>query len=360
MRKFIPRSNTYIFRCEDEIVPGQPELDYLLINPDIQVYLSIGSFEAKVWKLLQAQKNSSDIVAVLSLETGMFEQDRVEALLDEWHQLKLIRYHGEHTSHHHRPLWQRLVWTEISITKVGKWLSRFYDVCGKHLTSRLGAAAMIGLVTAGFVSAAYQAWTQQIVLLSAPSLPTILLLFVMGLVSLSLHELGHAIAMCWAQAKVLRVGVALYLGLPVFFVDTTTVWAKRRYKRVVTAAAGIMSNLVQAAAAALLAMLVTDMFTKALMWEWVIINLTMIAISVIPFIRMDGYYIMVDLVGVPKIDKKAFHELKEWAVHPRRYNYSRDHILLLGYGTLAIAFSGLTIAYSAVYWLRIARLLVGL
>ena len=67
------------------------------------------------------------------------------------------------------------------------------------------------------------------------------------------HELAHALVCKSFGREVRRGGFALYLGIPIFFVDTTDIWLENRGRRIAVSAAGPFSDLTFGGACSLLA-----------------------------------------------------------------------------------------------------------
>ncbi len=339
---------TRLYLNQDEMFSDNAAFDYILINPDLGIYEAIGSKEALIWKLLQHKHELSELVAHLSLETGEFEDKFVKQLLEQWIKLGLVHERNHPFWHKQpKPWWQKLIWQEAVLQNFDKGLTKLYRRFLHFLTAKPALFIYGVLITTGALTLLLAKLNGQIKLLTQIGLADFALILSLGIVILFLHEMGHAIAMKWARAEVLRAGFALYLGLPVFFVDTSTVWAKARLQRIVTASGGIIMNSVLAAGLTLAAYIAGEGYLQSILWELVLINLFMIALSSIPFVKMDGYYILVDLLGVPKLDQKAYSELQKTLRHPWPINWTKQHFLLVIYAIVSLISSLILILRSA-------------
>jgi putative peptide zinc metalloprotease protein len=110
------------------------------------------------------------------------------------------------------------------------------------------------------------------------------------------HELGHAAACRYGGAKPGKVGVGLYVAWPVFYSDVTDSYRLGRRGRLRTDLGGVYFNAVFAVVAAA-AYLVTGI--EALT-AFVVFQQLEIAHQFMPFLRLDGYYVIADLAGVPE------------------------------------------------------------
>ncbi|WP_007515648.1 MULTISPECIES: hypothetical protein [Pseudofrankia] len=131
--------------------------------------------------------------------------------------------------------------------------------------------------------------------LATPSMILVLLGFT--LVGALVHECGHAAACRYGGARPGVIGVGMYLVWPAFFTDVTDSYRLSRWGRLRTDLGGIYFN-------GLFALLVAGTFavTRAEVLVMVALLVHMDALrQLAPFVRLDGYYIVSDLVGVPDL-----------------------------------------------------------
>lgn len=358
MSKYIRNSQVKLFKNADEVNNLNSAFDYLLVGRNI--HEAIGTKESLVWRLLEHKREFGELVSVMSLETGQFEQQYLEQLLKKWVELGLVREFGKPLVVHRQSILSRLIWLEVAINTFDELAHRFYKATFARVDLRVLAALWLILVATGIAAYIDVLLDGKMVLFDEFSIPLVIFLINVGLISLALHEFGHAMAMKWAKAKIIRAGVALYLGLPIMFVDTTAVWSKRRYKRIVTASAGIVVNITICAIAALLAHFILDPFWQRVAWEIFLVNIFTIGLSLIPFIKLDGYYILLDLVGIPNLSIKAQQEFKSLTRHPRSFVYTKQNMLLAIFGLLSSIASLLLLLFSIRYWWRLIHVLLGL
>ena len=126
-----------------------------------------------------------------------------------------------------------------------------------------------------------------------------LLLLVVGLtVAAALfHELGHATASRYGGAEPGVIGAGVYLFWPVFYNDLNDSYRLTRGARLRADLGGVYFNAV---VILLLAGLYGATGFQPLLVAIVVQHLA-IAQQFIPFIRLDGYYIVSDLAGVPDL-----------------------------------------------------------
>jgi putative peptide zinc metalloprotease protein len=122
----------------------------------------------------------------------------------------------------------------------------------------------------------------------------VLLLFAVVIVSLAFHECGHAAACRYGGARPGRIGVGIYIVWPVFYTDVTDSWRLSRRGRLRTDLGGVYFNVLFALSAAG-AFLVTSYKPLLIV---VVSQQLLLLDQFMPWIRLDGYHVVSDLIGV--------------------------------------------------------------
>ena len=160
-------------------------------------------------------------------------------------------------------------------------------------------------------------------------------------ISLGLHELGHAVACRRVGGKVGKIGVGvIYLLLPIAYADVSgTYLVPDRWRRLVVGAAGILVNQsLVALAYPLMALTEGGTAVHAFATAVVVTNVGTWVVNSIPFIRLDGYYMLADLLGTPKLGGDADLALASLAVPALRPQEGVKLQVLRLYGVGAYAF----------------------
>ncbi|HEX2040284.1 MAG TPA: hypothetical protein VHF47_11205 [Acidimicrobiales bacterium] len=151
-------------------------------------------------------------------------------------------------------------------------------------------------------------------------------LALLGLVvaSAAFHEIGHAAGCAYGGGRPGRMGCGLYLAWPAFYTDVTDAYRLSRRARLRTDLGGVYFNVVF-----ILGLGAAFAATGA---EWLLLVVVVqhieIAHQLLPVVRLDGYYIVADLTGVPDLFARIgpilrsmlpwrrrddrVHELKRW------------------------------------------------
>jgi putative peptide zinc metalloprotease protein len=121
----------------------------------------------------------------------------------------------------------------------------------------------------------------------------------LGLIILSAgwHEFGHAAGCTYGGACPGAMGAGIYLAYPAFYTDVTDSYRLGRGGRLRTDLAGVYFNG--------LFILATAGLYAITHWEALLLVIVVqhieAAHQLLPFLRLDGYYIVADLTGVPDL-----------------------------------------------------------
>jgi putative peptide zinc metalloprotease protein len=126
-----------------------------------------------------------------------------------------------------------------------------------------------------------------------------LLLLLLGLVIVGagFHEFGHAVACTYGGATPGVMGAGIYIAWPAFYTDVTDAYRLDRKGRLRTDLGGVYFNTVF--------IVMTAAVYFATGWEFLLLVIVIQHLEIfhqlLPFIRLDGYYIVTDLTGVPDL-----------------------------------------------------------
>jgi putative peptide zinc metalloprotease protein len=128
--------------------------------------------------------------------------------------------------------------------------------------------------------------------------PLLMLMLIGGVVlATAWHEIGHATAVRYGGAKPGVMGVGIYIVWPAFYTDITDAYRLGKWGRLRTDVGGMYFNVIFALAVGGLYALTGF---EPLLLLIVLQNFAILQQS-LPFLRLDGYYILSDLTGVPDI-----------------------------------------------------------
>jgi putative peptide zinc metalloprotease protein len=134
------------------------------------------------------------------------------------------------------------------------------------------------------------------------------MLAVLGIivVNTAWHELGHASALRYGGGRPGSLGAGIYIVWPAFYTDVTDAYRLSRGGRIRTDLGGLYFNAIFVLGV-LGAYLLTGI--EPLLIAILVIHLQMLQ-QFMPFLRLDGYYLVSDLTGVPDLFARIKPTLK--------------------------------------------------
>ena len=131
-----------------------------------------------------------------------------------------------------------------------------------------------------------------------------------------IHECAHAYLAAVNGIRVRSIGISIVFFLPRVFTDLTDAWRLPRKKRLQIDAAGIVSEIIIGGIAALIWAVVppgTLHSTMFFIFSTTVINT--ILVNGNPFIRFDGYYILMDITGIDNLMTRSNLLVRNWWRH---------------------------------------------
>jgi putative peptide zinc metalloprotease protein len=130
-----------------------------------------------------------------------------------------------------------------------------------------------------------------------------------------IHETAHGLTCKHYGGQVHSMGLMFVYLMPAFYVDVTEIWVSAtKVQRLATIIAGIWVEMTVCGVAMIV-------WTNTLPGEWVhdfsyqVILITGIAVVVInlnPLIKLDGYYFLTELIGLPELKEQSTAFLSGW------------------------------------------------
>lgn len=160
------------------------------------------------------------------------------------------------------------------------------------------------------------------------------------IVSVLVHELGHASACARFGARPSEIGFTVYVIYPSFYSDVSSAWGLKRWQRVVVDLGGVYFQILFGAACAVA--------YAATSWTPILGCLVFIAgscaFSLNPILKFDGYWVIADALGVTnlastplRIARHVVDRARGRDVKPLPWS-ARVTIILFVYAALTLVF----------------------
>lgn len=135
---------------------------------------------------------------------------------------------------------------------------------------------------------------------------TICCLFLFFIFSSLFHELGHASACQYFGLEHGNIGFALYMNFPVFYTDVSNIWKLSRSKRCIVNISGVYFQILL-----LIPLLIGYFHTNNALLNFIIVTTNLnLFITLNPFFKFDGYWMMTDILGIANLRKKGNEAIK--------------------------------------------------
>jgi putative peptide zinc metalloprotease protein len=287
---------------------------WVLRDGDGDKYLRMGDAEARLVQELAGGAELEDLLAASEVDHGPAGPVRLARLLADLGEHGLLEATGEgYDPFAERPgglarLFQPREWAFEDPDRAfqaayrwGGWL--LFSAPGLIVlaaVAAVGLAAFLHLALRGhvtpFVVGDHLGWGAAIFLAGR-------------LAAVSVHEVGHGLAVASFGRRVRRAGVKMILIFPFAFVDTSDAWFEPRRRRIAVSAGGPVTDFVVAGAAAIVATLghgtTAEIAFQIALGAYIggLFNLN-------PLLDRDGYHILVDLLGQPGLRARSRRRLQ--------------------------------------------------
>jgi putative peptide zinc metalloprotease protein len=301
---------------------GQPS--YILKNTTTDRFLLLTEPEKFLWQKMDGQTSLQEIATAYVLRYGAFDFDIIPALMRKLQRAQLLtltpssRLRQVLARNRRRPMVKAiesgltaLERINISSRNVQRAFTAAYRWGGFLLFTPAGVIGCLLLAVAGLVAGVklWHAGGDIVAGFGGHALRGLIIVKLLFFLTVAAHQLVHGLALIHYRRRVREFGFTFLHGfVPTFYVDVTDIFMTSRRARVVTAVSGAGVHLVLGSAWFLVALFAPlGSFTQAFAAASGIIQWQAFLIALYPFcfIEMDGYHVLVDLLGMPTLKQEA-------------------------------------------------------
>ena len=331
-------------------------------------YLRLDPADLQLYELMDGRRSIQEILTTQLERNGVFALDRLARLTATF---RANGFFGEEPPPLYEKLFvrramrdpiarasmflRRLVVWDIARWSNADWLvDRVYRIGGWFAFTRVGATALL-------VFGLYGLWVwfeevrspqHQLAKVDGSYVLGILVLILLQVLSISVHEAGHALAIRHFGRHVRRFGVAMYYLFPCFYVDSTDMALGSRAQRIVVSLAGPFAGLTVAAGCALVAAGQPETLAGNLAFKAASLFVFQFVFNLLPILELDGYHVLVDALDAPFLRQRALGFVRGAAFRKlrARSKWSSAEIGLAVFGVTAIGTSLATLVLSILLW----------
>lgn len=337
---------------------GGHDKSFILKNTKTERFILLSGEERFLWDRMNGSMSLQDMATAYVLAFGAFDFELIPRLIRKLQAAQLLKIHP--VSRLRRALERnrdrraaRVVYTALTglerINVSSQHVQRFFAALyryGGFVLFRPIALVGILLLTAAGLTASAVVWRDLDSIVrgfGGHAVGAVISVKLLLLLTISVHQLVHGLACVHYGRHVREFGFTFMHGiLPTFYVDVTDIFMASRRGRLVTAISGTLVHLVLGSAWFMLAVYLPPGFWQAFAAASGIIQWQTFMISLYPFcfIEMDGYHVLVDVLGEPTLKSEALAYAGSVFRGAARWPIRRQQAVYLAY----VALSGLSIA----------------
>lgn len=337
---------------------------FILKNTQTERFLMLAESERFLWDQMDGQASVQDIATAYVLRYGQFDFDLIPGLIKKLQRAQLLsltpasRLRYALARHRERRLLRvaeaaltALEHINISSRRVQPFFRGLYRWGGLMLFTPTALVGCLLLAVVGFV-AGVRLWREADVAAGFGASPLLAILTVklLFIITLAAHQLVHGLALVHYGRRVREFGFTFLHGfVPTFYVDVTDIFMASRRARVVTAVSGTLVHLVFGSLWFLLALrapaggFVQAFAAASGMLQW---QAFVVALYPFCFVEMDGYHVLVDVLGVPTLKHDALAYVKALVSGAPAPVSRRQAGLWIGYVALSVVSIAAFIAFN--------------
>lgn len=175
--------------------------------------------------------------------------------------------------------------------------------------------------------------------------------FVLGLAltAIVIHELAHGLVLAHCGRRVNAGGARLHLGTPAFYVESVDAMLLTRRQRIAQAAAGPWAEWLVTSVAGLVLWFAPAGSLTPLLHRFVVLNSLTVVTNLLPFVGLDGSWILGDLLRIPDLSRRSRTVVAELFANRRRPTTAEEWGLAVYAAVNAVVATALLVV-AAVFW----------
>ncbi|HSB40346.1 MAG TPA: hypothetical protein VLK28_00820 [Methylomirabilota bacterium] len=340
-------------------LPYAPQgvVTYALKNRRTEQIIQISETEKFLWEQMDGRASLQEIATSYLLQYGSFDFEIIPTLIVKLLRADLLtmrpvsRLRAVLARNRRNPAARAMEGTlhaleRLTVTsrRSHQFFERMYRYGGFLLFTPWAIAALALMVVLGAVSAA-KIWNNLGEVthgLASHPLVAILLVKIVFWLTVINHQIIHALACIHYKRRVREFGFTILHGfIPTFYADVTDIFMATRRARVVNAVAGPLFHLFLGGLCFWIATLLQPGLIQGFVAASAILQIQSFLISLYPFcfLEMDGYHILVEMVGVPTLNHDSVRFVREslWRRLRTATRLTRQEAICLAYFVLSLA-----------------------
>jgi putative peptide zinc metalloprotease protein len=340
-----------------QLPPGVPGTKrYVLKSRRAENYLALDDEERFLWQQMDGRSSLQDIAVAYVMRYGSFDFDKIPQLIDKLLQADLLtlrpmsRLREILERNKRNPAARAMTATLHAIERLNVSSRRWNDLFerihrwGGWLIFTPAAVLAIAVLTFFGVRALIALWKDLGDISSAlgqHAIIAIIALQIIFFMTVALHQLVHALACVHYGRRVKEVGFIIHhMIVPTFYADVTDLFMASRRARVINALTGPTVHLVLGMLWVIWAAALGPGLLQACVAASAVLQLKSFVICIYPFsfLEMDGYHVLEDAVGMPRLAQESLQFMRGtlWKRLAAGQGIRRQEVVYLSYFALSL------------------------
>jgi putative peptide zinc metalloprotease protein len=332
---------------------------FILKNSTTDRFLLISEPERFLWEQMDGTRSLQEIATAYVLKYGEFDFDVIPQLIRKLQRAQLLtltttsRLRNALARHRRLPM-AKMAEAAVTVLERINISSRNVQTAfrgayrfGGFVLFTPAAVVLCALLAVVGIVAGVRLWPDAERVVSGfgqSPLMAVLSVKLLFLVTVAAHQIVHGLALVHYGRRVREFGFTFLHGfVPTFYVDVTDIFMGSRRARVVTAVSGALVHLVLGSVWLLIALRATPgSFLQAFAAASGMIQWQALVVALYPFcfIEMDGYHVLVDVLGIPTLKQDALQYVGARLRGATVRRFTRQEALYVGY----VAVSAVSVA----------------
>ena len=351
-----------------KLPPGVHRIEtYVLKNRRSERYIMVSEPEKFLWEKMDGQTSLQELGTAYVLRYGAFDFDLIPTLISKLRRGAFLamrpasRLREALARHRKNPAARAAEATLKAIEKLTVASRAAHGVFeqvykyGAFLLFTPLALALLAVVIVFGARGASILWADSgEVSASLVKHPVVAILLVKVFFWLTVisHQVIHALALVHYGRRVREFGFTMLHGfIPTFYADVTDIFMGTRRARIMAAVSGPLVHLFLGFAYFWIGSVLDPGIIKGFLAASAILQIQSFFISLYPFcfLEMDGYHVLVDLLGMPTLNHDAMHFVRHslWGRLRQGLALNRQEVVFVSYVVLSAvsvaAFVGLNV-----------------
>jgi len=299
---------------------------YVIKNTKTKTYYQLGERDYFVWNLLDGSRSVKDLVVEYFMNYGSFAFARIANLVLGLKANKMLTeqpvyiYNQLNLEIRKKTLAYRLSNFSNSFMQrpfaisgldgffgfLYRWVGKIFYTIPFLIFYVIVSVAGIGLFVWMINSGKYSLQTS----VNGSFVLGMIAFIVILLFAVMIHEISHALTVKHYKREVRRAGFMIYIGMPGFFVDTTDIWMEDKRARLAVTWAGPYSGLILSGIALLVIAIWPEFQLNSVLLRFAFVSYMLVFINLNPFLKLDGYYMLMDWLEISNLRSKSFNFLR--------------------------------------------------